>query len=205
MKKTAISLEILKLLLIFLLVYTVATGLFAFLGGGYIEFPCIFIRGLIYDPVNNCFKGIGWSIKEGVKVPPKIEVFLSTYISGWYGEGCHYEKSDANSLEIKTSIGKFNLGRMDGDLKVNGKLLREGERLQFSRIFTLDPWSIAQAEIENSGLVSYCYLPSTEQTLVIIGNYGTELSFVKGSLILLIICIALFITDRISRKISYTI
>ena len=172
--------KILRLAFVLLFLYTVVTGVLSFFFIGFIDFPCF----VSYDKKNKCVDDEWTGDKD--KTNYKIESFLTTYMAGYSGGGCHYEYSDNNNLNIQTSVTSLRLERNGSSLTVNGKGLDVGNEFRIVKVFNWSPWVISQMKFENMGLVSDCNSPSTNQRIVIIGNYGTRISLVKGLSVLLI-------------------
>jgi hypothetical protein len=172
--------KILRLTFVLLFIYAVVTGILSFVFIGFIDFPCF----VSYDEKNKCVEDEWTGDKD--KTNYKIESFLTTYIAGYSGGGCHYEYTESNILNIKTSATSLRLERNGSSLTVNGKGLDVGNEYRVVKVLNWSPWVISQMKFENIGLVSDCNTPSTNQRIVIIGDYGTKISFIKGLSVLFI-------------------
>lgn len=195
-------LKALRFIIIILIIYTLISGYFTFFRGGAIDFPCF----VTYDEKNNCIQ-VKENTRENKKTSPRIEAFFTVYSAGWQGGGCYYESSETNFLEIKTSGIKLRLEKINGDLKVNNTILKKNEEFKITKVFTFDPWSIFRLIFENLGLVSNCPVEELKisplrETIVIVGSYGTEISFIKGFLILLTLALGVIFINRYLKKIE---
>ena len=110
----------------------------------------------------------------------QIEVFLTTYMAGFRGGGCNYQKSETAELVVQTSIVELRLERDGSVLKINGEVLGKSATFRKTNILNWSPWIISRMTLRNLGLISDCESDSTHRRAVIIGNYGTEISIVKG-------------------------
>lgn len=174
--------KILRILSVFIFLYTIATAIPAFADLGCIDFPCFAYDNTYYDETNHCI------YEEGLqhKTRYQIEVFLSTYDANLSGGGCDYQYTENNTLDIETPVTNLRLKREEEILTVNGRVLRNGKEFRTTRILHWNPWIVSWMKFENAGLVSDCGSTSTNQRIAIIGEYGTKVSLIKGISVLLV-------------------
>ena len=163
----------------------------------FVDFPCF----VSYDQHNHCIVVENDQVTKtrNKQPPPQIEVFLTGHSAMASGGWCTYDQSETNVLEIATEASELKLERTNDILKVSGKTLNTGEKLNKLNILHLNPWIISRVKIENLGLVTDCDPSEQNPRLVVQGSYGTEISFGKGLTILLFL---LGIRLLVSRKIK---
>ena len=172
--------QILRLILLFLIICVLLEGWLSIGFWGFIDFPC-FER---YIETNNCIDVGGFKQSEDRDIY-QIESFLTSYAAGFSGGGCYNEKSETNTARLQTDAANYLiLERDDGILKVNGRILDKGAEFQAINVFYWNPWQISRLRFKNVGLVPDCGTNPENRRIVIIGSYGTEISLLKGFLIL---------------------
>lgn len=172
--------RILQLIFVFLFLYTVMRGVFAFTFIGSMDFPC----PVRYDQANHCIES-HWELNND-RTDYKIESILSIYGVGFYGGGCNYKYTESNVLEIETLVTDLHLERNGSRFIVNGKELEDGEEFRVVKLHTWDPWTVSQMEFKNIGLVADCNSSPANQRIVILGDYGTKISLMGGLSVLFI-------------------
>jgi hypothetical protein len=170
--------SILRLALLILLIYSVLAGLYLITFGGFMDFPC----PAIYVEEDDCVSLQTASIEKPENMT-QIEIFLTSYEAGFKGGGCNHQVTDANTMDVQTSVRDLSFEINGSSFRVNGKVLEKGAKFQATNIFHWNPWIISRLQFENHGLIPDCQSHSEHQRLVIIGSYGTEISLLKGSLI----------------------
>jgi hypothetical protein len=168
-----------------------------FFSGGFMDFPCY----VEYVEQDDCVLSHRYEDETGENTS-QIEVFLTTYMAGFHGGGCNYKKSEANALDVQTSIVDFRLERDDSILKVNGKILEKGETFQKTKLLNWSPWIVSRIRFDNLGIVSDCESDSTHRRTVIVGSYGTEVSTVKGVLITSVIILGIILVNMKTKRFS---
>jgi len=146
---------------------------------GFVDFPC-FVR---YDRERKCVEIDPRTIPQWSSgpesAPRRIEAFLTVVEVGWSGGGCSYQHSNTDGLELQNPFTKVTLERVDDHLKVNDKNLAEDKEFKRPVPFTLNPWVLADLRFKNLGLVKYCE-GNPEERIVVVGEYGTELTPLHG-------------------------
>jgi hypothetical protein len=183
--------RIVQIALLLLLAYSVLTGLSFFFSGGFMDFPCF----AEYVEQDDCLLSYRYEDDTGESTS-QIEVFLTTYTAGFRGGGCNYQNSEITTLDVQTSIVDLRLERDDSILKVNGEILAKGATFQKTNILNWSPWIVSRIHLRNLGLVSDCESDSTHPRIVIVGSYGTEVSIVKGVLIISAVIFGFILVNR---------
>ncbi|HET7087324.1 MAG TPA: hypothetical protein VFL17_01610 [Anaerolineae bacterium] len=184
--------QILGSVIMLLFLSAILVGIPAFQHQGWIDFPC----SVRYVRKDDCLLPInleGWR-------PPQIESALDRYEAGWSGEACDYHTSDTRVLFVQTPILNLSLEIVDDTLKVNGSILDKGAEFQAINILNWNPWRISRIRFENLGLLPYCDSRVEGKTLQVYGRYGTEVSPIKGVLLLCALAGGQLLVYRKSRQ-----
>jgi hypothetical protein len=185
--------KVLRVVLWFLLAFTIILGALTILWGGFIDFPC-FVR---YNEAEDCISMENASGRwDKVQDDARIETFLTTYKAGWSGGGCNHKIASEDTLEQNTSVGTLTLDREGETLKVDGRILGKGQSFKRTHALIWNPWIIAQTQFTNVGVVADCESESPARRLVVIGRYGTQISLVKGGSILIALIAGLALVNR---------
>jgi hypothetical protein len=180
-------------LLCFLLGYTIQQRAVATETMGNVDFPC----GIWYDDTRDCVRAAPWLEGYGRKRTAWIEVFLSSYSVGWVGMGCEYQSTSELARPImtpKANLPALNLRfeRETDSVWLNNRKLEKGENFQTVDLRDANPWIISRIELTNYGVVAECddSAPTARGNPtphpVLIGQYGTEVSDLKGAAIILV-------------------
>jgi hypothetical protein len=164
-----------------------------------VDFPC-FVR---YDEARQCVDYSNSWIKPK---EASIEVFLSTYEAGWSGGGCNTESSATDTLTMDTPAGELVFERQGDELFVNGNALKAGQPFQKMNRLSPNLWLEYNLNFTNFGSVPVCE-SSLAPRHVIIGSYGSQISYLKGFGVLSVLlagaifsAILFFITFRVGKK-----
>lgn len=185
--------KVLRVVLWLLLAFIIILGASIILLGGFVDFPC-FVR---YDEAGDCISMEHASGRwDEVQDETRIETFLTTYEAGWSGGGCNHKIVSQDTLEQYTSVGTLTLEREGETLKVDGKTLEKGQSFKRTHVLIWNPWIIARTQFTNLGVVADCESESPASRLVVIGSYGTQISLIKGGLIMLALIAGLVLVSR---------
>lgn len=138
------------------------------------DYPCM-VR---YDEQESCVHD-SWNRQP---CSARIVAYLTTYKAGWYGGGCHIEDSATDELDIRNRVVGLKLKRDGETIAVNRYSLAPGEDFYRSSMLYWNPWMRSTVTIQNVGCVGICEstCPEGDQSVVLIGRYGTEVSWLKG-------------------------
>jgi len=180
------------------IVLTATIGIFLCIGlgtvmfKGFIDFPC-FVR---YDEVNQCVLSDGYLVGE--EDEERIQVYLDTSQIGFSGMGCNMEESNDDVLGMETSVLSLKFERSGDRLLVNGKELAAGDDFSFTKFWNLNPWTVYTINFTNYGAIPVCQ-SNAPSRIVVMGEYGNELSIIKGIIVLTILLIITFKLSRSSK------
>lgn len=192
--------KISKFLLNLLLGWVALTFIFLFFSMGMmVDFPCSSGHESM-DENGACFLSSHYSEREKSFLSnASFEVSVTTFYAGASGGGCFHKISDSNTI-----AGMGVTFERDGDVvKIDGRSLAAGEGFKGTDYFGVDPWTIRRYEFKNLGVLRDCRGSLNQSVgnarLIVDGTSGSEISLLKGLLMLVILLLA---RSAVKRKIK---
>jgi hypothetical protein len=155
---------------------------------GFVDFPCF----AYYDEENQCVRLDGAVAPDEVLQEAHLQILLNHHEVGWQGAGCNAENPETDRVVMETSAIDLDFERQGDRLIVNGEPLATGDSFSHTNYWGLNPWVVEKIQFTNYGPIPICDT-DVPARVVVIGSYGSELSPLKGTLLLLPILVLMII------------